>query len=466
MRTKRVRSRALALTTVAALVLTACGRSDDGTEAAEDEESNGGSPGEEASDSSLADGEFGDLGVVCQDGDASGSPDVGVTDDAINVGVINDRTSDIRPGLTQEMYDTAVAFTEWCNDNGGINGRELVLNDRDAALLEYPDRITEACDEDFALVGGGAVFDNADGGHRVECGLANIPGYVVTPDARVAEQQIQPLPNPLYEFPAQAYHRIRELDPSIERFGLIWVNFEGPKTIGDQVRETVQAEGFEIAADISAQPQNETGWPNFVRQMRDADVQVVEYVGEPEDMTKLVNAMDVEGWYPEYIVAQPNMLEQKLIDEAGESLGDGLVVRSAFAPFDSGDENQAVADYLQIMEEYNPDGKYPAMLGAQGLSAWLLFAQAATECGADLTRQCVLENAGAVDEWTAGGLHAVRDPGNLDAGTCGLIMRLTADGMAVDEELTAAEDGSLYNCAEENVHQVTAEFEGLEPPAE
>ena len=37
------------------------------------------------------------------------------------------------------------------------------------------------------------------------------------------------------------------------------------------------------------------------------------------------------------------------------------------------------------MERYDPDGKI-AYLGVQGLSAWLLFAKAANECGADLYR--------------------------------------------------------------------------------
>ena len=43
-----------------------------------------------------------------------------------------------------------------------------------------------------------------------------------------------------------------------------------------------------------------------------------------------------------------------------------------------------MADYLELMERYNPDGK-TAMLGMQGLSALLLFATAANECGAELT---------------------------------------------------------------------------------
>ena len=62
------------------------------------------------------------------------------------------------------MWDTAVAFTKWCNEQGGINGRKLSLTDLDAKLMEYPSAITKGCQEDFAMVGGGAALDNGDGG--------------------------------------------------------------------------------------------------------------------------------------------------------------------------------------------------------------------------------------------------------------------------------------------------------------
>ena len=42
-----------------------------------------------------------------------------------------------------------------------------MVDDLDAALTEYEARLTEACEQDFALVGGGAVFDEDPNGARV-----------------------------------------------------------------------------------------------------------------------------------------------------------------------------------------------------------------------------------------------------------------------------------------------------------
>ena len=73
-----------------------------------------------------------------------------------------------------------------------------------------------------------------------------------------------------------------------------------------------------------------------------------------------------------------------------------LYIQSAFHPLELADDNKATQDYLDLMEQYNPDGKV-AQLGMQALSSWLLFAQAATECGSELTAECLLEEAAAPD---------------------------------------------------------------------
>jgi ABC-type branched-subunit amino acid transport system substrate-binding protein len=447
---------------VVAMFVTACGRSGDGAEDASDEAPQG-DGGSGDGGGRLADGEFGELGVVCQDGQSSGTPDqIGVSDTEIRVGTVTDKGSDARPGLTQEMYDTAVAFAEWCNEHGGINGRQLVVDDLDARLTEYPQRIEEACQNDFALVGGGAVFDNADNGQRVDCGLVNIPSYVVTPEARVADQQVQPIPIPVHQFPAQVFRRVQELHPGVSRFGVLWVDVPGTATVHDQTVEVVETLGYEVVWDQTYQALNETGWSTFVQNMREADVQVLEFVSEPDYLVSLLAAMETEDWYPEVITLEPNMYDDRLLEEAASSANTDIYLRNVFPLFDMDGEVPAIADYLELMETYNPEGRYPAMLGAQALSSFLLFATAAAECGDDLTRDCVLEAARGREGWTAGGLHAPTAPGNLEAPDCGLLMTFGPDGYAYDEEATDPTDG-LFNCDEENQQELTRDY-GVDPP--
>jgi ABC-type branched-subunit amino acid transport system substrate-binding protein len=450
------------------LVMTAaaCGRSGDESEDASGEEtpSEDGGSGGGGGGGRLDNGEFGDLGTICQDGQPGPTPDEpGITDTEIHLGTVTDKSAEARPELTKEMYDTAVAFAEWCNEQGGINGRQVVIDDLDAQLTQYPQRIEEACQNDFALVGGGAVFDNADNGARVQCGLINFAGYVVTPQARVADLQVQPVPNPVFQYPQQQYLRLKEMFPDVTRYGVLWVDIPGPATVHQQLLETLETNGYDVVYDHAYAAMNEQGWTTFIDNMRDEGVQAVEMVGEPDYLVSLLSAMQTQGWYPEYLTLAPNMYDERIVEQAAAAAGEGQIyIRHTFPTFDMGDEVPAMADYQELMESYNPEGRYPAFLGAQALSGFLLFAKAANDCGAELSRQCVLDAAFATQDWTAGGLHAPTTPGNLEAANCGMLIRLTTDGFVYDEEATDPDDG-VFNCNPDNLLELQDDY-GVERP--
>ncbi|MEY3360585.1 MAG: hypothetical protein RL531_304, partial [Actinomycetota bacterium] len=146
-----MRGRIIARTVVCALALSlvagACSRSDS---------SDGGSTDTTGGGNAAASGSFGSLGEVCGPGDAKGATAQGVTDTEIRVGTVADPGFAGRPGLNQELFDAATVFTEWCNAAGGIEGRKIKVDLLDAKLVEYRQRILEACEQDFSLVGGGA----------------------------------------------------------------------------------------------------------------------------------------------------------------------------------------------------------------------------------------------------------------------------------------------------------------------
>jgi hypothetical protein len=431
------------------LVAAACTRSDDETETGTGDDGTTTSSSPAADATSLDDGGFGDLEDVCSDGDAKGATDTGVTDTQIHVGTFTDKGFEGRPGLTKEMYDAAVAFTKWCNEHGGILGRELVLADLDAKLFEYEARITESCERDFSLVGGGAVFDEDPKDLRVKCGLANIAGYVVSPRGRVAKLQVQPVPNPVYQLPAGPYRRAAELYPDATKaYGVMTGALPSTKVVRNQAVEAVKKLGWTVVYNREYAPAGETGWRNFVLEMRDKGVKILDYIGEPENLATLNGFMQTEGWYPDVILLNANFYDEKYAAEAGDVAGNALI-RTAFHPFELADDNKATQDYLDLMEQYNPKGKV-ASLGAQGISAWLLFATAAAECGSELTRACLLEKAGAMSDWTGGGLHAPQQPGNSQASNCFLLLTVDEKGFAYDRDATKPNNG-LYNCDPQNV---------------
>ncbi|MBS1847633.1 MAG: ABC transporter substrate-binding protein, partial [Actinobacteria bacterium] len=98
-----------------------------------------------------------------------------MTDTDIHIGVLNDAGNTLSPGLGAAYPRVAKAFATWCNAAGGINGRKIVIEDRDAKLFNAAAVVTDACQSDFMLVGGGAALDEPTIAPREKCGLGSIP---------------------------------------------------------------------------------------------------------------------------------------------------------------------------------------------------------------------------------------------------------------------------------------------------
>src|SRR5690242_21367128 len=141
---------------------------------------------------SAAPGDFGSLKGVCGSGNASGATARGVTATDIHIGVTADPGAAAAPGLEQEFFDTADGFSKWCNAAGGINGRKIVVDKLDAKLFNVGQVTSQACQQDFFLVGNGNAFDSAGVKIREGCKLGQIPAYVVSPQAVDAKYEVQP----------------------------------------------------------------------------------------------------------------------------------------------------------------------------------------------------------------------------------------------------------------------------------
>ena len=402
----------------------------------------------------LENGGFGDLEAVCQDGDASGATATGVTDTEIRVGTLTDKGFAGAQGLNKELYDAAVAFADWCNERGGILGRDLVVDDLDAALFDYEARVTEACGQDFALVGGGAVFDEDPNDVRVGCGLPNVPGFVTSAQGRAADLQVQPLPNPTTETSLGRYLAAkRDFPDGIAHYGIMAPNVPSVVLVRDQLVEAAESLGYTVDYSILLAPQGETGWANFVADMQAKDIRILEFVGQPGDLVELNKAMDTAGWEPDVLLSSANVYDTKYAEEAKDIAPRSFYIQTQYHPFELAADNKATQDYLDVMEQYNPSGKV-ALLGAQATSAFLLFAKAATECGSDLTAQCLLEHAAAQADWTGAGLHAPQTPGSNTSSPCFLLLGLGPDGFTYNEEATQPTDG-LYSCDPDNVIELS-----------
>lgn len=336
----------------------------------------------------------------------------------LRLGVASDKTSEVRPGLLKEFYDTGVAFTEWCNEQGGIAGLPIELVDLDGKLLSVEAAMTTACTGVFAMVGGGfaqdnLVFSGRPGSDFHLCKLIAFTGFAVTTDFAEANGVFQPLPNPAYKKSNGFWRDLQAKYPDeVKKTAAVYgdvpslrVNKDGNKAVAATVP------GFNYVVDIPYNPITQD-WSLIAQQVVQQGVTAINFVGEPEGMSGFVSKLKDQNWKG-VIFADANQYDPKLFS-AGPDLAAGVVIRLATHMFEEADTYPAIKQYVDIMKK--DPGRKIAALGIQGWSAWLLFGTAVNKCleksGGELSRKCVVEAGKTITTWDGGGLHTDANPGD------------------------------------------------------
>ena len=383
-------------------------------------------------------GDFGDLTGACGPNEGGGGVPqdaptevLGVSEDTITVGTISDPGFEGRPGLNQEVFDAAEAFVDWCNAAGGINGRQLQLNFRDAAGTECQPVVEQSCQEDFAVVGGGAIQDSFWASTGAACGSIDLAGFAVsTEKAGLAGQDaretrtLQAIPNPADQFAVGPFLDGEErtgADPT--RSAVLYGDIDSIQAQRDLWVGALEQVGHDFIYDTSYNILGEANWGPFAAAIEQAGIEVLTFLGEGANYALLAQALQEVGYTPDLVLLPGNFYDAEWIEAAGPA-SKGATVAMTAAPFEDADTNPAIQLYLDLLGDI--DGKV-GLLGVQAMSSWLLFAQAARDCDRsdDLTRTCVLQGAAAVHDWTGGGLNPPTEPGTNQRTPCYVLMQVT-----------------------------------------
>jgi len=366
---------------------------------------------------------FGTLETPCGEGDGGPAGDQGVTEDQIVIGYGDDAGFPTSPGLSHETSDAIEAMIAWCNDQGGINGREIVGNYYDAAITNVTNAMTQACSEVFMLVGEAWALDSAQEETRVGCGLPAVPTYSVSPEFANGPLAVQPVPNPADIYTAGWAGQIAELFPEeVQSASVMYGNFAATIDTKDKVLQTFDDFGFEfLDCPIEYNIAGESDWKPFAQRLSDCGAEVVYYSGQPyPNMQNLLDDAAQVGYSPIWLV-DLNAYLRSFAEWNATGNGDNVYLRTAFYPFEQADDVPALQQYLDIVEANGGD---TSLLGVQSTSAFLLWATAADACGADLSRQCVLDELDGITSWEAGGLHTETNPGENLPPECGMLLKL------------------------------------------
>ena len=462
---------------VAVLVLAGCGtRSSDAAKEAQASNggvSSGGASTTTGSAPSAGAEPFGTLANPCGPNEGGGentASDTGVTADEIVVTTIADPGGP-KPGLDQGMLDSMVAFADWCNSFGGINGRTLVVEQRDAKVFEYQQRVLEACEDSFALVGGLGVTDQLGAQTAIDCGLVNVPGATGSAEQSNADLTYQPLPNPTQTYPIGYGEWIAGRFPEVkDKAAVIYSQVPSAKMQASRTIEAYETLGFTFLSN-DASNVGETNWAPLVVRLKDEDAKYFHFTSTFEELVPLQKEMAAQGYQPVVTEVFSNFYNTKypvLAKEQGAPV-DGVYIRLATWPFEEADQRLAMRQYLDALEQAVP-GSEPEQLGVQAFSAGLLFATAAKAAGNDLTRDRLVTELEKIEEWDGGGLQGTSNPGENVATPCFLYMKLSYDGFErayplPDEDKEVYDAGNGMDCSKSTMLDLTTNYgEGAKKP--
>jgi ABC-type branched-subunit amino acid transport system substrate-binding protein len=414
--------RLLGVLAALALVAGACG-SDRGDDPAADADGGDGSAATDADDSNAGGDGFGTLESPCGEGDGGPAADQGVSEDEVVIGYGDDAGFTTSPGLSKETSDAIEAMIDWCNDQGGINGRQIVGNYYDAAITNVVNAMTEACGQVFMLVGNAWALDSAQEETRLGCELPSVPTYSVSPEFANAPLMYQAVPNPADVYTAGWGGQIAEMFPDeVENASVMFGNFAATIDTKDKVVQSLPEYGFEfLDCPVEYNIAGESDWKPLAQRLKNCGAEVVYYSGQPyPNMQNLLDDAAQVDFEPIWLV-DANAYLKSFADWNATGNGDNVYLRSVFTPFEQAADNPATQQYIDIVEG---NGGEISQLGQQATSSFLLWATAASACGADLTRECVLDELSGITSWDGGGMHAETNPGENLPPQCEMILKL------------------------------------------
>ena len=348
---------------------------------------------------------FGDLASPCGPAEGTNTApagEQGVTADSVTIGYGDDAGYQAAPGLNKEMSEAVEAMIEWCNEQGGINGRTVKGNYYDAAILNATNVMSEACTQVFMLVGQGWALDGGAEETRVNCKLPQVPGYTVSATVAHGPLTYVAVPNPVDLTPTGSADLLAQQFPGqVKKAATVYADFAANVEVENKVVATYPSWGWEFDQDcrlvypIAGVAQ----WAPYIQKLKDCGSEVVYFVGSPlPNFQNLLDASAQADFTPIW-VTDSNFYTQDFANAnvAGNSDRCTCAWRSRRSS-----RPARTPPPSSTSTSSRPSGNKPALLGAQATSAFLLWATAAKECGADLTRQCVLDNLAEdheLDRW-------------------------------------------------------------------
>jgi substrate-binding family protein len=373
--------------------------------------------------------------------------DIGISDDEIRIAVIADVENSFSPGLNQANVDAVEGFARTVNRNGGIAGRDLVVDFYDSKLSpdETRNALVTACERDFALVGTGANF-LTDPEPLITCpdsagrptGIPDLTTFSLDPAYQCSPVTFQILPPDLdcstIGDPEERYRvQVGTVQYFQRRFGdlhgiyvlsgdLESVRDASLPLVGAWTEEGVQQDGEGAYFVSSVSPRS--ALTPYTLTLKD-EASTFAYLGVPVELVAgfrqeaQVQGVDtVKAWVCAFECYDPTFIE------AGGPDVEGELITGTTIPFEEARQVPALARYLKEVGPENAEG-----FGVQAWLAGMLFRHVARGVVAEggvnaLTRSAMLDRLRDVHAFKGRGILGTTDIGAKIPSDCFLVLEV------------------------------------------
>ena len=372
----------------------------------------------------------------------------GVAPKSINIATFADPGNTVEPGLNIEFFQAAAAFSQWCNAAGGIDGRHIVVDDRDAALFNAAQVTNQACQQDFMAVGGGMAIDQPSVSVRVACGLGQISGFTVSNQAVDAPLQVNPGGINNNEIEAGWWASLAKKYPTaVKHYGTGAANTASIIEPTNKWRDAAVAQGYKLV-DYQLVPLSVTDWAPYVEQAQSKGVEALQ---PPTDstITPYAQAMNTAGFNPTFMLLTTQYYNKSTTQAAAATHFPSTYLAIQYWPFELASQSPGLQQLNAIMHKY-ASGDQVDWDDELAFDSWILFAKSATACGSDLTTSCVLSHAASATNWTGGGLaapvaHLALANKNPTPSDCFLLMTVQPNKFVYDKTDTDP-NNQIWHC--------------------
>jgi ABC-type branched-subunit amino acid transport system substrate-binding protein len=383
-------------------------------------------------------------------GEKPKAEEIGITDDEIRIAVVADVENQLVPGLFQQSVDGVRAWATGVNKNGGLAGRKVVIDFIDSHLSPDDARnaIIKACTDDFAMVGGQALFmNNVD--DMVACtnkegqpvGLPDLPGlalepaqkcsgltYVATGDQQYCATK-DDHPQTYYPHQGDFLYYLKQ-DKNLHGVFTVPTDLKATRdSVIPQVQSGVDlgikgdGEGF---YDTSARATQSAMTP-IIRVVQDNNSNFVYNSNANNLMVFLRKEAKLQGVTSvKYWACNQGCYDQVFLDQGGADVEDTYAVTYTlpfYSEYKSNPTMKALVNQLGGPDEINANG-------IASLVASLLFQRAVEDVvksGDTLNRETLLGSLDNIHDFDADGIIGATDIGNHKASPC-YIMSQVQDG--------------------------------------